>query len=167
MGARDREIPSERAARTGAIISFDRLRRETDEISTKYNRGQKPVEKRGKQAERPRGGSLLRPEYRTSLSSSKRYTERTNERTSEWERSIAIPSNDSVRNADRAWVEDCVYMWAWGGENLHRDEGPIHEITPSTFDGKHTSPTLSIWSFGEKRKPEYWCLVTVSPYRWF
>lgn len=39
------------------MISFDRLRRETDEISTKYNRGQKPVEKRG----RPHGGSLCVP----------------------------------------------------------------------------------------------------------
>lgn len=39
----------ERAPRPGAIISFNRLRRETDEISTKYNRGQEPVEKRGNQ----------------------------------------------------------------------------------------------------------------------
>lgn len=39
----------ERPPRPGAIISFNRLRRETDEISTKYNRGQEPVEKRGNQ----------------------------------------------------------------------------------------------------------------------
>jgi hypothetical protein len=31
---------------------FDRLRRETDEISTKYNRSQKPVERWGSRASR-------------------------------------------------------------------------------------------------------------------
>lgn len=53
----DREIPCSLVFRTGAIISFDRLRRETDEISTKYNRSQKPVKKRG----RPHGGRTRVP----------------------------------------------------------------------------------------------------------
>ena len=61
---RIREIPRSLTPRIGAMISFDRLRRETDEISTKYNRGQKPVEKRG----RPTRWEPPRPECRTSLS---------------------------------------------------------------------------------------------------
>lgn len=82
------------------MISFDRLRRETDEISTKYNRGQKPVGKRG----RPRGGSLCVPNVGHRRLVFEKIHEEPSEKREKGDRSRCTTDSPS-RGRDRAWVE--------------------------------------------------------------
>lgn len=93
------------------MISFDRLRRETDEISTKYNRGQKPVEKRG----RPHGGSLCVPNVGHHRLVFEKIHEESNE---ERGRGGGVDLDARpIPLRDRAWVETRV---ATSGLNIDR-----------------------------------------------